>query len=117
MAFKREEKVEGGENRDFFKEYESAKAKTASSNMLKGQMTTPDASETPTQRTDKYTSLDSLVASLKMLNFDTKPLEALRDYAKRLEEEESRLLREIQDKQRTLEKVRSARDILRKLGL
>ncbi|MEM1509702.1 MAG: hypothetical protein QXY49_01705 [Thermofilaceae archaeon] len=116
MTFKREEKVES-ENKDFFREYESTKARMTSSNAHKGQTTTPDAIEIPMQRADKYTSLDSLVASLKILNFDTKPLEALRDYAKRLEEEESRLLKEIQDKQRILEKVRSARDILRKLGL
>lgn len=116
MTSKREEKTEG-ETKDFFREYESAKLAATSSGALKGRATTTNALENQVQLADRYASLDSLIASLKALNFDTKPLEALRDYAKKLEEEESRLLREIQDRQRNLEKVRSARDILRKLGL
>lgn len=116
MTPKREEKLES-ETKDFFKEYESARLATTPSGALRSRAATADALENQTQKADGYTPLDSLIAGLKALNFDTKPLEALRDYAKKLEEEENRLLREIQDKQRNLERVRSARDILRKLGL
>jgi len=57
-----------------------------------------------------------LLQELRELGFDVKPLEMLKEYAKRLDEEERRLIAEIESKQKTLELVRRAREALRNLG-
>ncbi|MEM0093469.1 MAG: hypothetical protein QW753_03775 [Thermofilum sp.] len=65
----------------------------------------------------QHITFAQLVEGLRELGYDVKPLESLREYAKALDEEEQRLAREIEERQRRLEVIRAARRILRTLGV
>uniref|UniRef100_A0A7C4BAJ4 Uncharacterized protein n=1 Tax=Thermofilum pendens TaxID=2269 RepID=A0A7C4BAJ4_THEPE len=62
------------------------------------------------------TRFEALLQVLRELGFDVKPLEVLREYVKRLDEEEKRLLTEIESRQKTLELVRRAKETLKNFG-
>lgn len=70
----------------------------------------------PSGSTDTQ-SFEELVAGLKELGYEVKPLEALREYAAQLEIETSRLEKEIEEKRRRLEVVYRARELLRRFGV
>ena len=98
---------------DFFEEHERLKqrlGKHASADTAGGSLD-------GTRSNARSSPLDLLISSLRALNYDVRPLEALRDYASRLDEEERKLLMEIAERKKTLEIVRSAREVLRKLGV
>jgi hypothetical protein len=78
--------------------------------------TTLHAQAPPQKQRDSPTHFEALLQELRELGFDVKPLEVLREYARRLDEEEKRLIAEIESKQKTLELVRKAREALKNLG-
>jgi len=77
---------------------------------------TPSAPALLQRQSTSLKNFEVLLQELRELGFDVRPLEVLKEYARKLEEEEKRLLAEIESRQRTLELVRRAREALRSLG-
>jgi FtsZ-binding cell division protein ZapB len=63
------------------------------------------------------TPLEALIEALKILQMDVKPFEALREYARQLDEKEKEVAARIEELQRLLEAIRRARQVLRQLGV
>lgn len=62
-------------------------------------------------------SLEVLIAALRELGMDIKPFEALREYARQLDEKERDVSRKIEELQRLLDAIRHARSVLKQLGV
>jgi len=62
-------------------------------------------------------SLEVLIAALRELGMDIKPFEALREYARQLDEKERDVSRKIEELQRLLDAIRRARSVLKQLGV
>ena len=62
-------------------------------------------------------SLEVLIAALRELGMDIKPFEALREYARQLDEKERDVSRKIEELQRLLDAIRRARSVLKQLGI
>jgi hypothetical protein len=65
----------------------------------------------------QITPLEALIEALKLLGLDVKPFEALREYARQLDEKEREVAARIEELQRLLEAIRRARQVLRQLGV
>jgi hypothetical protein len=65
----------------------------------------------------QITPLEALIEALKLLGMDVKPFEALREYARQLDEKEREVAARIEELQRLLEAIRRARQVLRQLGV
>ena len=114
------------EVKDFFEEHKRLRAERASSQSEHSASAPPKHSRKETSlgsqagastEAPQSSPLEALIAGLRTLGYDTKQLEALKEYAAHLDEEERRLNEEIQQRQRRLEVIRSARELLRRLGV
>ena len=65
----------------------------------------------------QMTPLEALIEALKILQMDVRPFEALREYARQLDEKEREVAARIEELQRLLEAIRRARQVLRQLGV
>ena len=61
--------------------------------------------------------LEALTFALRELGMDAKPVEALREYAKQLEEKEREVAKKVEELQKLLEAIRRARQVLKQLGV
>lgn len=115
-------------DRDFFEEHEKLKQLKSNSSPFATDVSLTTSTAQPASSQLQPTSktayqqpsrvpMDTLVDSLRHLGLDPRPLEALKSYAKQLDERERQLAAEIEERQRTLEVVRKARELLRKLGV
>ena len=120
MSGEKERKV-----KDFFEEFERLKKlKNSTAPSARPPLPQPPARNISVQGSASACSapvqggapLRELISALKELGLDAKPLEALMEYSKTLEDREKQLVEEIEKKQHELALVRAARDILKKLG-
>ncbi|MCS7103999.1 MAG: hypothetical protein NZ954_00350 [Thermofilaceae archaeon] len=107
------------EPRDFFEEHKRLKQETTGSNPpppsqaeARTHMSSHQLSQ-PQLTTDFVT----LTSNLRNLGYDTTPLESLKEFAKVLDSEERKLAAEIEERQRRLEAIRQARELLKRLGV
>jgi len=77
----------------------------------------PRPSQPQQPQAPQVTPLEALIEALKLLGMDVKPFEALREYARQLDEKEREVTARIEELQRLLEAIRRARQVLRQLGV
>lgn len=123
--------------RDLGEEYERLKREhtsqqTSSSTDSTWQTSTPFSTSAPPISThatcsasepesleleSRYISFTQLVESLRELGYSITSLESLKTYARALDEEEKKLMREIQERQRRLKIIRAAKRLLKIMGI